>query len=142
VIRFFCILLPLLLAACGERDLLSIQVGEAAAEVEVARTPEQRMQGLMGRRELAPDQGMLLVFPEEKILQLWMLNTEIPLDVGFFDADGVLLHHLGMFPDGGRKIYSSDAPAVYALEMNLGWFERRNLQVGARLHLPSPIAAE
>ncbi|MCB1759597.1 MAG: DUF192 domain-containing protein [Gammaproteobacteria bacterium] len=131
-----------MLVACGERNRLPIRVGAVAAEVEVARTPEQRMQGLMGRRELPPDQGMLLVFPQQKVLQLWMLNTEIALDVGFFDADGVLIQQIGMLPDGGRRIHSSSAPARYALEMNLGWFKRQGLEPGARLHLPALITAE
>jgi uncharacterized membrane protein (UPF0127 family) len=95
--------------------------------------------GLMQRQDLGRDEGMLLVFPAPRVQQIWMLNTPIPLDAGFFDADGVLLNTVSMSPDGGRTIHESTGPAIYALEMNIGWFERNGLSPGARLNLPLPI---
>ena len=88
---------------------------------------------------LEEDHGMLLVFPREKELKIWMLNTPLPLDVGFFDRHGVLINSLSMEPDGGAVVHHSDAPALFALEMNQGWFKRNGIGKGARLNLPHAI---
>ncbi|HHH39420.1 MAG TPA: DUF192 domain-containing protein [Sedimenticola sp.] len=109
--------------------------------MELAATPEARRNGLMHRQALPPDQGMLLAYPRERVLKMWMLNTFIPLDVGFFDSGGRLVNRLSMEPDGGRRIYASAAPARYALEMNRGWFDRHRIAPGARLVLPRPVEA-
>lgn len=131
-----------LLAACDYHQRIKIGVGQARAMVELANTLEQRRQGLMGRTELGPDQGMLLVFPTPDVLRIWMLNTPIPLDVGFFDADGRLINSVSMWPDGGRRIHASQGPALYALEMNLGWFARQGISAGDQLKLPFPVYAQ
>ncbi len=139
-------LLPLLfltlLFGCSDANRVEIQVNNVNAWVELAATPEGRRQGLMGRDVLGRDEGMLLVFPDERIIEMWMLNTEIPLDVGFFDRSGRLLQWLTMLPDGGKRIYASPAPALYALEMNRGWFQRFGLRPGAQLHLPEPVVGK
>ncbi len=135
------VLLPFLLSACnGEREI-RVQVDNINAWVETALTYEQRSEGLMGRESLERDHGMLFVFPEPQILKFWMLNTPLALDVGFFDAGGKLLNVAQMEPDGGKRIYRSAGPALYALEMNRGWFRRHGLRPGVRLHLPEPIGA-
>ncbi|MCP3871337.1 MAG: DUF192 domain-containing protein [Gammaproteobacteria bacterium] len=132
----------MLLGSCLQHDYLEIRVDDAVARVEVADSRASRQQGLMHRKSLDRDTGMLMVFPEEKVLQIWMLNTLIPLDVGFFDKDGRLLNVASMEPDGGRRIYESRGAALYALEMNPGWFERHKLRPGARLHLPRSVLTE
>lgn len=129
------------LSGCDDRPRIEIAVGEAGAMVELASNPEQRRQGLMGRTRLGPDQGMLMVYPAPAILDIWMLNTAIPLDVGFFDAQGTLVNTISMWPDGGKRIHTSLQPSVYALEMNMGWFERHGLGPGVKLTLPYPVQA-
>lgn len=129
------------LGGCAEPQRLEVGVGDALVEVEVADTGEARRRGLMFRQQLGEDQGMLFVFPGERVRQMWMLNTSIPLDAGFFDADGVLVNWVSMLPDGGSQIHSSTAPAHYVLEVNHGWFERTGITPGARLRLPQPIEA-
>ena len=130
----------LLLTSCGEVERVGIRVGDVNANVELAFTNEARRKGLMGRERLGRSEGMLFVFPREKVREMWMLNVPIPLDVGFFDRRGQLLDWQTMAPDGGRKIYRSSAPALYVLEMNRGWFARHQIEAGARLELPHPIA--
>ena len=131
----------LLLSACDDKERIAIEVGQVKATVELASNPEARRQGLMGRTELGRDQGMLMVFPSPEVLSIWMLNTNIPLDVGFFDAQGKLINTVSMWPDGGKQIHNSLRPSVYALEMNMGWFERYGLKPGVKLKLPNPIQA-
>lgn len=135
-------LILLLLSGCNEPERISIQVGNINAKVEVAALPEIRRKGLMGRAHLGKDEGMLLVFPREKLLQMWMLNTLIPLDVGFFDSRGLLLNMVTMEPDGGKEIHKSTGLAIYALEMNKGWFSRHGIQPGVTLQLPYAIQGE
>ncbi len=129
----------LLLSACQERELITVYVGKTAARVELAATADQRREGLMYRQSLGSNQGLLLVFARPKEQKMWMLNTRIPLDVGFFDAAGVLLNVATMEPDGGKTIHRSVAPALYALEMNRGWFSDNGLVPGERLTLPATI---
>ncbi len=120
-------------------ELVSARVDDVSVRIVIAKDAEDRRQGLMGRQSLGQDEGMLLVFPQEKIIRLWMLNTSLPLDAGFFDQDGVMVGSVSMKPDGGKQIHQSPVPAVYALEMNRGWFERNGIRVGARLHLPNKV---
>jgi len=139
-----CLLLLVVLwplSACNEKERIAIEVGQVRAMVELASNPEARRQGLMGRTRLGQNQGMLMVYPSPEILDIWMLNTNIPLDVGFFDVQGRLINTVSMWPDGGRQIHSSRLPSLYALEMNMGWFERYGLKPGVKLKLPFPIQA-
>ncbi len=119
--------------------LVSARVDDVLIQVAVAADEESRRQGVMGRDSMESDEGMLLVYPKEKIIKLWMLNTHLPLDAGFFDSDGVLVGVVSMNPDGGKQIHASPKPAIYALEMNQGWFERKGIRPGARLKLPYKI---
>jgi uncharacterized membrane protein (UPF0127 family) len=126
-------------AGCNESDLVEIRVDNISLWVEIADTDQRRRTGLMHRQELGRDEGMLMIFPTPRVQQIWMLNTPIPLDVGFFDANGVLLNTVSMSPDGGRTIHESTGPALYALEMNIGWFGKNGIAPGARLSLPYGI---
>ena len=136
---FLLVAMALLLVSCGDDRYVVVDVDGVEARVEVAATSDTRRQGLMGRQMLEEDHGMLLVFPREKELKIWMLNTPLPLDVGFFDRHGVLINSLSMKPDGGAVVHHSDAPALFALEMNQGWFKRNGIGKGARLNLPHAI---
>lgn len=119
--------------------LVSARVDDVTIRIAVAKDEDSRRQGLMGRESMEQDEGMLLVFPKEKIIRLWMLNTHLPLDAGFFDKDGVMVGIVSMTPDGGKQIHQSPAPAVYALEMNRGWFAQNDIKPGAKLYLPYKI---
>ncbi len=136
------VVLLLVLVGCDKARQLTVQVDDVEVIVDLASTPDSRGQGLMGRERLQQNQGMLLVFSEPQIIKIWMLNMKMPLDVGFFDGEGVLLNWKSMIPDGGVAVHRSDGEALYALEMNSGWFERHAISMGARLHLPGVIQAE
>ena len=105
--------------------------------VEVAATPASRGRGLMFRSELAQDRGMLFVFPEEKVLEFWMRNTDIPLSIAFADASGRIVRIADMEPRS-EALVSSGEPARYALEVNRGWYAKHGVGSGDSLgHLPS-----
>jgi len=139
------LLLSLALVACRDevrQERIAIHVGGVPAWVEIAADPASRGQGLMHRTDLEPDEGMLLVFPEEHFVRLWMLNTPLPLDAGFFDSKGRYSGHCTMQPDNGKEIHIAPRPASYALEMPAGWFERHAIEPGSLLELPFDIHAE
>jgi uncharacterized protein len=101
---------------------------------EVAATPEERQQGLMFRTELAEDGGMLFVFDREDIQSFWMQNTYIPLDIAHIDRRQVVVDIQRMEPET-EEFYESAAPAMFALEVNEGWFAERGIEVGAQARI-------
>ncbi len=115
-----------------------IYIEEHRILVELAVTPEQRQKGLMYRKSLPENEGMLFVFPEEAIQNFWMKNTYIPLDVAFFDKDGYLIEYQSMEPNS-EIIHQSSEPAKYALEMNQGWFKKQNIKRYSKLKLPQNV---
>ena len=117
-----------------------VQVGRRSIEVEVANTPDLIAQGLMGRRSLAPDQGMLFVYRVEQILAFWMKDTTVPLDLVFLDRDGRILEIVSMEPMNRRQLRSK-ARAKFALEMNRGWFAANGVKVGDAVRIPAAVAA-
>ncbi|WP_260291891.1 DUF192 domain-containing protein [Sedimenticola hydrogenitrophicus] len=136
------LLFTLLLTGCLESRQVSLLVDNINARVEVAASPKARQRGLMYRESMGKDEGLLMIFPEPREVSLWMLNTRIPLDVGFFDDQGVLRAVVSMQPDGGKQLYHSPPRTLYALEMNRGWFARYALAPGAHLKLPYAMTGE
>lgn len=107
--------------------------------VEIADTSAKRRKGLMKREVLAIDHGMLFVFEEEKMLSFWMKDTPLPLDIIFFDRDGEYVsHYAGAVPYSEESIRSV-APAQYALEVNAGLTEEKQIGEGSLLVLPEGI---
>lgn len=115
-----------------------VTVGPAAFQVEVAQTLAERTRGLMFRREMPHDQGMLFLQAPGPAT-FWMKNTYIPLDILYFDAEGKLLQILADVPPctiPECPIYPSATATVrYILEVNAGEAGRRGIKVGDRLRL-------
>lgn len=116
----------------GEVELTTLDVAGHEVEVEIADDEEERRRGLMYRDSLPEDQGMLFVYPEEEILSFYMRNTEIPLDIAFVDQRGYIVDIQQMEPHT-EELHESRRPAMYALEMNLGWFEANGVEEGDRI---------
>lgn len=102
---------------------------------EIVSTPEGHAQGLMGRKKLGDNSGMLFVFPRSKRLSFWMANTYIPLDIAFVGADGRIRQIEKMSPLCTKSIPSRDE-CRYALEVNEGWFSKNGIEVGAQVAMP------
>jgi uncharacterized membrane protein (UPF0127 family) len=109
--------------------LLDLKIRGVEISAEVADTPATRAQGLMYRKQVAKNQGMLFIFPEPDYYSMWMLNTTIPLSVAFLDKQGVILNIADMAPLT-KESHGAIAPAKFALEMNLGWFKAHNIKAG------------
>lgn len=114
------------------RPLTTLRVGGHEIRVEVADDAEERRRGLMHRDSLPEDRGMLFVYPEERTLSFWMRNTNIALDIAFLDRRGTIVDIQSMDAQTDR-LYESRQPAMYALEVNRGWFGDHGVDVGDRV---------
>lgn len=119
-------------AARAEMPEIVLAAGGHKLAAEVAYTDADRAQGLMYRRMLPENRGMLFVFPETAVQAMWMMNTYIPLSVAFLDQNGVIINIADMAPHT-RDTHASARPAKYALEANLGWFRKHGIKPGARI---------
>ncbi len=111
---------------------LALNAGIHVIQAEVANTFPSRAQGLMFRKSLGANHGMLFVFPEAGPQCMWMKNTYVPLSVAFIDERGVILNIADMQPQS-EDSHCAAGPARYALEMNRGWFAAKGVKPGARI---------
>jgi uncharacterized membrane protein (UPF0127 family) len=119
-------------AARAEMPVMALSAGVHLIKAEVARTGPSRQEGLMFRRELGRNRGMLFVFPESARHCMWMRNTYIPLSVAFLDEQGNILNIDDMQPETENN-HCAARPARYALEMSYGWFKQRGIAAGQRI---------
>ena len=122
----------------------ALLVGAQKITAWIADDDSRREQGLMFIEKLPDDMGMLFVFEKLQPLSFWMKNTVMPLSIGFFDQNGVLIdiHEMKVassLMDLRPPTYGSRAPALFALEMNAGWFSRHKIKIGSRLTAPGPV---
>ena len=106
-----------------------LTVGGHRITIELARRPAEQHRGLMFRKSLPADHGMLFVFSSEEVQTFWMRNTVIPLSIAYADANGRIVRIADMEPLDEHPI-SSFLPARYALEMNRGWFAANGVVAG------------
>lgn len=97
--------------------------------VEIAKTPEQVSRGLMFRKSLDKDSGMLFVFDQPKPLSFWGMNTFMPLDIAFIDESGVI-KDIKRIKEHDLTSVKSSCPCKYALELEDGWFKSNGFSVG------------
>ena len=109
--------------------LAELGAGMYRIEAEVAHTAQARQVGLMMRKTMAPQRGMVFVFEHDATHCMWMKNTFLPLSVAFVDAQGKVINIEDMQPQTEDN-HCAAAPARFALEMNLGWFRERGIKAG------------
>lgn len=140
--RYIVGLIPLLvLISCQSSKPLPINnilINGRAITVEIAATSEARTKGLMERKKLARNSGMLFIYPEEDHQRFWMKNTLIPLSIAFIKTDGTISQIKPMEPKSEVSVWSLDR-VKYALEMNQDWFERNNVKPGDKFIFPQEI---
>lgn len=110
---------------------------------EIAATPDRRAQGLMFRKSLDSDRGMLFIFPEKGYYAFWMKNTLIPLDIMWLDESGMILHVEHNVPictktDDSCPRYYSTRQSLYVLEIQAGKAKQYGLEPGKPLKLFFP----
>lgn len=109
-----------------------LQLGRKTISVQVASTPEQRQIGLMHRKTMPANDGMLFVFEREGMQCFWMKNTLLPLTAAFIASDGTIINLADMQPHSEAS-HCSERPARYVLEMHQGWFARQRIAPGMKL---------
>ena len=119
-------------AAAAQMPMIELTASFHRIEAEVAADNPSRMQGLMHRKNMAPNRGMLFVFPQPRSYCMWMRNTFLPLSVAFLDDRGTILNIEDMRPQTEDN-HCARSPARFALEMNRGWFAERGIRPGQRI---------
>ena len=112
------------------RTLLSVGVHQIDAQV--ARTPQEHAIGLMFRKEMPPNEGMLFVFKEPSKQCFWMKNTLLGLTAAFVADDGTVVN-LEDMQANTTDSHCSSQPVRYVLEVNQGWFAKKGIKAGAKL---------
>ena len=112
---------------------LRLSAGIHVITAEVAQSADERATGLMFREQMAPNAGMLFVFPAPFAHCFWMRNTVLPLSIAFIADDGTVVSIADMKPKSTDS-HCAAKPVRFALEMNQGWFARRGIKPGMRLH--------
>jgi uncharacterized membrane protein (UPF0127 family) len=119
----------------GEAGVVKMKIGRETFSLEVADTPKKQQLGLMHRKSMPQDRGMIFVFPEEQERSFWMKNTLIPLDIIYLDAGGKVVSVKQMKPLDESSV-PSDGPAKYAVELNQGAAKRAGVAAGDVLTVP------
>jgi uncharacterized protein len=109
-----------------------LSAGMHQIDAQVAQTPDQRQTGLMHRKSMPAHEGMLFIFEQPSPQCFWMKNTLLPLTAAFVADDGTIVNLEDMKPQTTDS-HCSAKPVRYVLEMNQGWFAKRNIKAGFKL---------
>ena len=118
--------------AAGQLPTLELSAGIHLIRAEIANTFDTRARGLMFRKSLGANSGMLFVFPDVSPHCMWMKNTFVPLSVAFMDEQGTIVSIHDMKPQDETS-HCAAKPARFALEMNQGWFAQKGIKPGAKI---------
>ena len=113
-------------------ETIKISAGMHVITAQVAMSPEQRQIGLMLRKEMRQQEGMIFVFEQPAKQCFWMKNTLLPLTAAFLADDGRIVNLVDMKPQS-LDAHCSDEPVRYVLEMNQGWFAKKGIKAGNKL---------
>ena len=114
---------------------VKMKIGDRTFDLEVARTSEQHEIGLMKRDSMPEDHGMIFVFEDEHMLEFWMKDTRIPLDILYLDSAGKVVSVAQMQPYDLSTV-SSQVEAQYAIELNAGMIKKLGIKSGQVLDIP------
>jgi uncharacterized membrane protein (UPF0127 family) len=115
-----------------ELPRVTLSAGMHLIHAQVASSPDQRSVGLMYRREMPVNEGMIFVFERPEVQCFWMKNTLLPLTAAFVADDGSIVNLADMKPQSTDS-HCSTQPVRYVLEMHQGWFDKRGIKAGSRL---------
>ena len=125
---------PAARAQDAQMNLQRVQIGAGMYKIDaqVAAAPREREIGLMFRKEMPQAEGMIFVFEQPATQCFWMRNTILPLTAAFVADDGRIVNLVDMQPMTENS-HCSLEPVRYVLEMNQGWFAKKNIKKGAKL---------
>ncbi len=111
---------------------IDITAGMHVIRAEVAQAPQEQATGMMFRRSMGANEGMLFANNHSERRCFWMRNTLLPLAIAFIADDGGIVNIAEMKAQSDES-HCSEKPVRYALEMNQGWFAKRGLKAGFKL---------
>lgn len=111
---------------------VALSAGMYQIDAQVAQQPHEQQIGLMYRTEMPQQEGMLFISPEPRPQCFWMKNTLLPLTAAFVADDGTIVNLADMKPQS-TQTHCSIKPVRYVLEMNQGWFAKKNIKAGFKL---------
>lgn len=114
---------------------VTLSAGMHLIQAQVAANPQERAVGLMFRKEMPVNEGMLFAFEQPSEQCFWMKNTLLPLTAAFVADDGTIVNLVDMQPQSLAS-HCSAKPVRFVLEMNKGWFDKRGLKAGSKLSGP------
>ena len=115
-----------------ELQRVHLGAGMYQIDAQVAVSPQEQQTGLMFRKEMPPQEGMLFVFRQPSTQCFWMKNTLLPLTAAFVADDGRIVKLVDMKPQT-LDSHCSEEPVRFVLEMNQGWFAKKNIRKGFKL---------
>ncbi len=116
----------------GRLPTIELGIGMYIIKAELAVTPAQQQTGMMFRRSMGTNEGMLFVDDSAGLRCFWMRNTLVPLSAAFVADDGTIVNIADMAPQTDAS-HCSARPVRYVLEMNQGWFAKRGFKAGSKL---------
>ncbi|MEF8874046.1 MAG: DUF192 domain-containing protein [Candidatus Thermoplasmatota archaeon] len=120
----------------GEKIVVTNSAGEEIElSVEIADTDEEQRQGLMEHDSLCEHCGMLFVYEEDVHYGFWMKDTQIPLSIAFISENGTIMEIQQMEPET-TETHRPEEPYRYALEVNQGFFQENQVNVGDEVSIP------
>lgn len=122
-------------------DFFTIKLGGVPAKLQVAVHMTEMQRGLMARKNLGADEGMVFVYARPQQMSFWMHDTPAPLDIGFFDASGELREVYPLQPFDETTVRSYSQQLQFAVEMNQGWYAQHGVKPGAKLDTAALAAA-
>lgn len=109
--------------------IIQTSQGNISYQLEIADTPYQKSKGLMWRKAIPKNHGMLFVFEKKQIISMWMKNTYIPLDMLFLDKNGKIIWIHENAKPLDETIISTPLPASFVIELNAGQVQEKNIQL-------------
>lgn len=132
---FFSLLfIPLLKAEETTKVIINNNIKDIHFNVEVVRKKIERERGLMFRKSLNLNRGMLFIFTNESKVNMWMKNTLISLDIIFISKDYKIVDIINNAKAMSKDILTSSVEAKYALEINAGLVKKLNIKIGNNIN--------
>ena len=130
----FFVLITVLNAQETKNIIIKNNYKDVYFNVEIARKKIDRDKGLMFRKNLNLDKGMLFIFPNESKVSMWMKNTLVPLDIIFISKNYKIVDIINNAKAMSKDILTSKVKAKYALEINAGLVKKLNIKIGNNIY--------
>lgn len=131
------LILLLMLGVCFEVNaaelVIQTQENTYLYQTDIADTVEKQQLGLMFQKELPENYGMTFLFNKTSVLKMWMKNTYIPLDMIFFDEQGIIAHIHKNAEPFSEELISSKVPVKGVIEVIAGTVDEKNIQLGDKI---------